>query len=84
MGERGTDMTQQLIAVDAEALTDLIKQVAELSEQVRLARIQPEPKWITVKECAAKMDKSVDTVRRRISEGSLERNRAGLVRNPAY
>ena len=77
-------MTQQLIAVDANALDRLMQEVSELRDEIRQARIAPEPQWITEKECATKVGKSLDTVRRWIREGKLERNPAGLVRNPEY
>ena len=76
-------MAAQLIAVDASALDALVSEVRELRNEVRQARIQPEPKWITIAECALKSGKSQSTVSRWAREGKLPR-KDGLVLNPAF
>ena len=75
-------MTAQLIAIDATALDTLISEMRELREEVRQARIAPEPRWITLSEYAAKVGKSEATVRRWKNEGRIEM-RNGLFLNPA-
>tara|TARA_Y100000310_G_C20662915_1_gene805776 strand:+ start:1124 stop:1357 length:234 start_codon:yes stop_codon:yes gene_type:complete len=72
-------MTQQLIAIDADALAALIAKVDGLTEEVRKARIAPEPQWLTVSAYAERIGRSVDTVMRKVRAGELEtRHDAGV------
>ena len=72
-------MTQQLIAIDADALAALIAKVDGLTEEVRKARISPEPQWLTVPAYAERIGRSVDTVMRKVRAGELEtRHDAGV------
>lgn len=73
-------MAQQLIAVDAEALAALIAKVDSLTDEVRKARIAPEPQWLTVPAYAEKIGRSVDTVMRKVRAGELEARHVGGVR----
>jgi len=74
-------MTQQLIAVDADALTRLQDELTEIKKLLLSSKISPPAKWITVAEYARKAGKSEATVRRWIRDGQLERKQK-LVRNP--
>jgi hypothetical protein len=72
-------MAAQLIAVDAEALAALIAKVDALTDEVRAARIAPEPQWMTVPDFAKHIGRSVDTVMRKVRAGELEvRHVAGV------
>lgn len=73
-------MTQQLIAIDADALAALIAKVDGLAEEVRKARIAPEPQWLTVPAYAERIGRSVDTVMRKVRAGELETRHEGGVR----
>lgn len=74
-------MTAQLIAIDASALDTLVAEVRQLKEEVQKARIQPEPKWITITQYAKKVSKSESTIQRWARQGKLEK-RGNLVPNP--
>lgn len=73
-------MTPQLIAVDANALQDLLAEVQELKAIVQEARFQPEPKWLTVKDYAARVGKSESTINRWIASGEIEARTVGKTR----
>ncbi|GAA6196160.1 MULTISPECIES: hypothetical protein [Pseudophaeobacter] len=73
-------MTQQLIAVDADALARLQDELTEIKKLLLSSKISPPAKWITVAEYAQKAGKSEATVRRWVRDGKLERNK-GLVKN---
>lgn len=73
-------MTPQLIAIDANALADLVAEVQELKSIVQQARIQPAPQWLTVKEYAAHVGKSESTVNRWIANGEVETKTVGKAR----
>ena len=72
--------TAQLIAVDPEALDLILARLSALEEQVRQARIVPEPQWLTVKEYAAKIGRSERTVLRKVEAGELEAKHMSGVR----
>ncbi|AXT33775.1 DNA-binding protein [Phaeobacter sp. LSS9] len=74
-------MTQQLIAVDANALASLQDELTEIKRLLLASKINPPAKWITVAEYAQKVGKSEATVRRWIRDGQLERKQK-LVKNP--
>ncbi|MDO6755405.1 DNA-binding protein [Phaeobacter inhibens] len=74
-------MTQQLIAVDANALASLQDELIEIKRLLLSSKITPPAKWITVAEYAQKVGKSEATVRRWIRDGQLERKQK-LVKNP--
>ncbi|MFV1442179.1 DNA-binding protein [Phaeobacter sp. JH20_36] len=74
-------MTQQLIAVDANALASLQDELTEIKRLLLSSKISPPAKWITVAEYAQKVGKSEATVRRWIRDGQLERKQK-LVKNP--
>lgn len=78
------NMAPQLIAIDPNALNGLVAEVKALREEVRQARIQPAPKWITIKEYAATIGKSESTVNRHIAQGKVATHgdNARLVANP--
>lgn len=73
-------MTQQLIAIDAGALENLISEVRSLRDEVRAAKFQPDPKWLTVKEYANHVGKSESTVNRWIAQGEVEAKTIGKTR----
>ncbi len=73
-------MTQQLIAIDADALSTLINEVKELRSELRAAKLQPEPKWLTVQEYATRVGKSESTINRWIANGSIEAKTEGRTR----
>ncbi|WP_171181012.1 hypothetical protein [Ruegeria sp. HKCCD8929] len=70
----------QLIAVDAEALLVLVLELRALKDEVRAARIQPDPKWLTINDYAEHVDRSVATVNRWISAGKVECKTFGQTR----
>jgi hypothetical protein len=74
-------MTQQLIAVDAQALEQVMDRLKHIENLLRSTTITPPAKWITVAEYAKRVGKSEATVRRWIRDGQLERKQR-LVRNP--
>lgn len=74
-------MTQQLIAVDANALDQLISRVESLEKKLDAVRFAKEPRWISVAAAAEKYGKSHATIRRWKAEGRIECNN-GLVLNP--
>ena len=61
-----------LIAVDPGALAELSAQIAALHARLDAVVMQPVPQWMTVKDYAAHIGRSVDTVRRKIRAGELE------------
>jgi hypothetical protein len=72
-------MMQQLIAVDPEALAKILAKLTDLEEQIRAARIAPEPQWLTVPAYAERIGRSVDTVMRKVRAGEVEtRHEAGV------
>jgi hypothetical protein len=73
-------MTQQLIAIDADALKDMQAQLQELKSIVLAARFQPEPKWLPVREYANHVGKSESTVNRWIANGEVEAKTVGKTR----
>ncbi len=73
-------MTTQLIAVKEDALKSLIAEVRELKEEVRAARIKPEPQWIPINEYATRVGRSPITINRWIAQGRLEAKHEGAVR----
>jgi hypothetical protein len=74
-------MTQQLIAVDAQALEKVMDRLKHIENLLRSTTITPPAKWITVAEYAKRVGKSEATVRRWNRDGQLERKQR-LVRNP--
>jgi len=62
----------QMIAVDPERLDRMERQLSELTDLLRSAKIQPERQWMTIPQYAAHIDKSVRTIKRRIADGKLE------------
>jgi excisionase family DNA binding protein len=68
---------QQMILVDPDALARLEAEVARLAAVVERVQMTPEPKWVTVSECAAKVGRSPETVRRWAKSGEIESRRMG-------
>lgn len=62
----------QLIAIDPNALDNLLSEVARLHQRLDGVHMTPPPRWINVAEFAEKIGKSTKTVKRRIDEGKLE------------
>lgn len=65
-------MNAQLIAIDANALAKLCKEVSRLHERLDAVDITPRPEWVTVGEFAQKVDRSPRTVTRWIDAGQVE------------
>jgi len=73
-------MTQQLIAIDADALDALLGEVRAIRERLDAVEMQPRPEWLTVAEYADHVGKSKDTVTRWIRSGRVASKHEGNVR----
>lgn len=76
-------MTEQLLVISQADLDRLHDQLVQIQRRLDRVEMQPKPEWITMKEYAAKIGKSIDTVKRRLP--TLEsRIEAGvtMIRNP--
>lgn len=76
-------MTQTLLTISEADLADLRRELASIRKRLDRVEMTPARRFITIKEYAAKIGKSVDTVKRRLPE--LESKvEAGvtLIRNP--
>lgn len=62
----------QLIAIDPNALNDLLSEVRRLNKRLDAVEMTPRPEWMTVDHFAAFIGKHRRTVIRRIEDGSLE------------
>lgn len=78
-------MTQTLITIekaDLEAINDKMDRITRMLEGVKL---EPQPKWITQREYADMIGKSLDTVKRHVRAKKVESKMSGdevLIRNP--
>ncbi|GFE51572.1 hypothetical protein So717_33250 [Roseobacter cerasinus] len=76
-------MTQTLIAIEQADLDAIRLELRELNRRLDEVQMQPKPEFIPMKDYAAKIGKSIDTVKRRLP--SLESKvEAGvtMIRNP--
>ena len=73
-------MPPQLIAIDPDALATLTAEVRALRDELSAVRVAPQPKWLTVREYADMVGRSVSTVNRWIADGSIEARFSGKVR----
>ena len=65
-------MTKTLIVVDAASLESLSNEIKRLHSRLDAVMLIPRPEWVTVKEYARHIGRSVRTVTRRIDAGELE------------
>lgn len=70
----------RLMIATAEDVKSLSAEVRALREMLTGAMIVPPPEWLTLKQAAAAMGVSVDTVRRRIDAGVMEAKGSGKMR----
>lgn len=76
-------MTQTLLTIERADLAGLMKEMAEIKERLNRVEMKPPPRYITIKEYAAKIEKSVDTVKRRLPElDSKVEAGVTMIRNP--
>ena len=61
----------QLIAVDADALSEVITRLARLESKLADVTVQTVPEWMTIKQYAAHIERSTKTVKRRIDAGTI-------------
>lgn len=73
-------MQAQLIAVDAAALTELMKKVDRLETLITEANITPREKWLSIKDAAQVLKCDPSTVRRKIASGELKAQGSGKAR----
>ncbi|WP_414897683.1 helix-turn-helix domain-containing protein [Rhodovulum sp. YEN HP10] len=66
---------QQLIAVDAAALAEVLARLDRIE-----AKIAPPPQWLTVHEAAARLGCTASTIRRKIAAGEIEARGSGRAR----
>lgn len=72
-------MQPTLIAVDPVAIENLTAEIRRLHQRLDAVEMTPRPDWVTVKEYAAHIGRSLRTVARRIDAGELEiRNECGV------
>lgn len=71
----------EMIAIDRAALDHVIDRLKRLEQKLDAAQIATPPRWITVQDYAARVGRSVSTVRRHIRAGKIE-TQAGLCLNP--
>lgn len=69
-----------LIAVDAEALSRIEADLAEIKALLKGATIQPAPEWVSISHAARIMQVSEETIRRWIRTGRLEAKGANKAR----
>lgn len=69
-----------LIAVDAEALSRIEAELAEIKALLQRATINPAPDWVGVSAAARILRCSASTVRRMVDRGELEAKGAGKAR----
>lgn len=62
----------QLIAIDADALANLTKEVERLHKRLDAVQMQPQPEWLTVKEYADLVGRHPRTIARYCEAGKLE------------
>ncbi|MCD1620824.1 helix-turn-helix domain-containing protein [Salipiger manganoxidans] len=74
------DEANKFMLVPAADFALLAAEIQRLREDLRGAMIVPAPEWMPIKEAAAAMGVSTDTVRRRIDAGALEARGAGKLR----
>jgi hypothetical protein len=73
-------MTPDQIATKAD-VEAVMKKLDQVERLLTKASITPPPRWITVRDYASRVDRSIATVRRWIRNGQLETN-GRLVKNP--
>ncbi|MDO6591566.1 MULTISPECIES: hypothetical protein [Rhodobacterales] len=72
-------MTTTLIAIDPAAIDALTAEIKRLHQRLDAVEMTPRPDWVTVKEYASHIGRSLRTVTRRIDAGELEiRNECGV------
>lgn len=72
-------MKPTLIAVDPTAIEALTAEIKRLHQRLDAVEMTPRPDWVTVKEYATLIGRSLRTVTRRIDAGELEiRNECGV------
>lgn len=73
-------MTQQLIAIDSDALNELLCEVRAIRSRLDAVEMQPRPEWLTVADYAAHVGKTASTVTRWIDAGLVESRHEGKTR----
>ena len=74
-------MAAQLIAIDADALGQVLQRLDSLERKLDRVSIKPPPRWISVQEYAGQVGKTVQTVRKWAKQGRVETHK-GMYRNP--
>ncbi|MFY0661362.1 MAG: helix-turn-helix domain-containing protein [Shimia sp.] len=69
--------TQQLIAVDADALERLHDRLDSLERMLSTSTVSPQPEWLSVTAAANHLECSESTIRRKIALGEFEARGSG-------
>ena len=73
-------MTQQLIAVDAGALSDLIDRLTKIEKMLASAELSRREDWLSIPEAARILKCDPSTIRRKINSGELKASGSGKTR----
>lgn len=78
-------MKQTLITIEQADLDTMYDRLDRIERMLKGVRMEPQPKWITQREYAGMIGKSLDTVKRHVKAQKVESKMTGdevLVRNP--
>jgi excisionase family DNA binding protein len=73
-------MTQQLIAVDAHALDQVLDRLASLEQKIANATVTPNSEWLSIPQAATQLGCSESTIRRKIDTGEFVAKGSGKSR----
>ncbi|MDK3017600.1 helix-turn-helix domain-containing protein [Pseudodonghicola flavimaris] len=73
-------MTQQLIAVDANALGQVLKRLDTLETLIRDVKLVAREEWVSIQEAARLLQCDPSTIRRKINSGELQAKGSGKSR----
>lgn len=78
---------QQLIAIDPDALEEIMDQLTRLHTRLDRVEMRPKPEWLTINDYAEYVEREPRTVRNWINAGTVQTKKDGrrtMVRiNPA-
>ncbi|MBT3139726.1 helix-turn-helix domain-containing protein [Falsiruegeria litorea] len=73
-------MSQQLIAVDANALDQVLDRLASLEQKLASVTVTQNSEWLSIPKAAAQLGCSESTIRRKIDSGELSAKGSGKSR----